>query len=77
MLTPNILPFSGPDGQQCPYYIPRGDLSLACIREPGHTCSFTCDEGYRTSISPTTLTCGSDLEWNHNPENLCQGMNIT
>ncbi|KAK3578674.1 hypothetical protein CHS0354_002978 [Potamilus streckersoni] len=61
-----------PDGQQCPYYIPRGDLNLTCIREPGQTCNFTCDEGYQPSISPPTIACGSNSEWNHNPESLCQ-----
>ncbi|KAK3578679.1 hypothetical protein CHS0354_002983 [Potamilus streckersoni] len=62
-----------PDGQQCPYYIPRGDLSLTCIREPDHSCNFTCDEQYHPSISPSRIACGSNLEWNHNPESLCQG----
>ncbi|KAK3578678.1 hypothetical protein CHS0354_002982 [Potamilus streckersoni] len=75
MLTHITIPFSGPDGQQCPYYIPRGDLNLKCIREPGQTCNFTCDEGYRPSISPQTIACGSKLVWDHNPAWLCQEIN--
>ncbi|KAL3853783.1 hypothetical protein ACJMK2_017296 [Sinanodonta woodiana] len=61
-----------PDGQQCPYAVAGGHLNLGCIREPGHTCSFACNEGYQPSLSPSIIACGSNLEWNYDLGSLCK-----
>ncbi|KAK3578672.1 hypothetical protein CHS0354_002977 [Potamilus streckersoni] len=62
-----------PDGLQCPYAVPKGYLNLACIREPGYTCNFVCNKGYQSSISPSKITCGSNLKWNYDLGSLCKG----
>ena len=63
------------NSKQCPLKSTPGVLlDPECPRNPGDTCSYTCDYGYRPTIHPfnqTTITCNSSSMWNESFSGLC------
>lgn len=61
--------------KQCPLNeIPHGDLHLACTRNPGDVCAFTCQEGYRRSDfwEFRQITCSASSSWDKDFSVLCK-----
>ena len=63
------------NSNQCPFIaLPHASLESSCTRNPGNVCSYTCNEGYRStnqSVQPNT-TCTSSSTWNKNISLVCE-----
>ena len=59
------------DGSFFPPLITNGRLAPDCSRQIGTSCSFTCDDSYKASILPRSITCSSDAVWNKDVDELC------
>ncbi|XP_078326911.1 low-density lipoprotein receptor-related protein 2-like isoform X1 [Crassostrea virginica] len=55
----------------CPPLIANGRLAPDCSRQIGTSCSFTCDDSYKASILPRSITCSSGAVWDKDVDELC------
>ena len=55
----------------CPPLITNGRLAPDCSRQIGTSCSFTCDDSYKASILPRSITYSSDAVLNKDVDELC------
>ena len=57
--------------EQCPYLVRNGDLDLSCKRLPGHTCTFSCREGY-TVQTENSVYCDYTPRWSQSLGSACK-----
>ncbi|XP_070172876.1 low-density lipoprotein receptor-related protein 5-like [Littorina saxatilis] len=60
------------DVERCTAVVKNGQLSTSCDRYPSETCTYSCNEGYRTSPKASNILCKSTYhDWNVSLDSLC------
>ncbi|KAL3848551.1 hypothetical protein ACJMK2_019402 [Sinanodonta woodiana] len=56
---------------ECPLSVPNAKLEETCLPCYNRHCSFTCNNGFKLTVSGPVLNCGSFGKWNYSSE-VCQ-----